>query len=69
MDGMKGWPMSPTSACAGSIPIPLRLGESRSLANYAKVLNRSVYFWIVARSLLAALIVTAAALALGFPYA
>jgi ABC-type spermidine/putrescine transport system permease subunit I len=34
-----------------------------------KGIEVEVNLWIVARSLLAALIVTAAALALGFPYA
>jgi putative spermidine/putrescine transport system permease protein len=50
-------------------PNSYRLADSYSLANYAEVGRRSVYFWIAARSLLAALIVTALALALSLPYA
>jgi putative spermidine/putrescine transport system permease protein len=46
-----------------------RLADSYSLANYAEVGRRSVYLWITARSLLAALIVTLLALVLGLPYA
>jgi len=50
-------------------PDTYRLSASHSLANYAEVSRRTVYLWIMARSLLAALIVTLIALALGFPYA
>jgi putative spermidine/putrescine transport system permease protein len=46
-----------------------RLSASYSLANYAEVGRRTVYLWIMARSLLAALIVTLVVLVLGFPYA
>lgn len=46
-----------------------RLAEHWSLANYAALLARPVYGWIGLRTLLAALIVTVAALALAFPYA
>ncbi|MFO1048174.1 MAG: ABC transporter permease [Geminicoccaceae bacterium] len=46
-----------------------RLGEHWSLENYAALLVRPVYGWIGLRTLLAAVIVTAAALALAFPYA
>ena len=50
-------------------PDTYRLSESYSLANYAEVGRRTVYLWIMARSLLAALIVTLVVLVLGFPYA
>ncbi len=50
-------------------PASYRLADRWSLANYAEVARRSVYLWITARSLLAALIVTLLALALGLPYA
>jgi putative spermidine/putrescine transport system permease protein len=46
-----------------------RLAEHRSLANYATLLQRPVYAWIGLRTLLAAVLVTAATLALAFPYA
>jgi putative spermidine/putrescine transport system permease protein len=46
-----------------------RLAEHWSLANYADLLQRPVYAWIGLRTLLAAAIVTVAALALAFPYA
>jgi putative spermidine/putrescine transport system permease protein len=50
-------------------PDTYRLSATYSLANYAEVGQRTVYLWIMARSLFAALIVTLIALALGFPYA
>jgi putative spermidine/putrescine transport system permease protein len=50
-------------------PDTYRLSATYTLANYAEVGRRTVYLWIMARSLLAALIVTLIALALGFPYA
>ena len=50
-------------------PDTYRLAKSYSLANYAEVGRRTVYLWIMARSLLAALIVTLVVLVLGFPYA
>ncbi len=50
-------------------PNSYRLADRYSLANYAEVAGRRVYLWITARSLLAALIVTLLALALGLPYA
>lgn len=40
-----------------------------SLGNYAQLLDRPVYFRIIARTLLAAVVVTAVAVALAFPYA
>ena len=50
-------------------PDTYRLSESYSLANYAEVGRRTVYLRIMARSLLAALVVTLVVLVLGFPYA
>ncbi len=50
-------------------PNTFRLSEEYTLANYAEVAERKVYLWIIARSLLAAVVVTFLALALGFPYA
>jgi putative spermidine/putrescine transport system permease protein len=46
-----------------------RLAEHWSLANYAALLQRPVYAWIGLRTLLAALIVTVATLAVALPYA
>jgi putative spermidine/putrescine transport system permease protein len=50
-------------------PATYRLSESYGTANYATVLERTVYWSILWRSLLAALIVTAVTVALAFPYA
>ena len=50
-------------------PDTYRLAKSYSLANYAEVGRRTVYLRIMARSLLAALVVTLVVLVLGFPYA
>ena len=50
-------------------PDSYRLADSYSLTNYVEVGRRSVYVWITARSLLAALLVTLLALVLGLPYA
>jgi putative spermidine/putrescine transport system permease protein len=46
-----------------------RLADHWSFENYAAFLARPVYGWIGLRTLLAAVIVTVAALALAFPYA
>lgn len=46
-----------------------RLSEDWSIANYAKAVTQPVYLTVVARSLLAAVIVTAITIALAFPYA
>lgn len=50
-------------------PNTFRLAEDYSLRNYAEVAERTVYLRIIARSLLAAVIVTAVCLVLAFPYA
>ncbi|MBX6323524.1 MAG: ABC transporter permease [Rhodospirillaceae bacterium] len=50
-------------------PATYRLSAHYGLGNYALVFERAVYWHIIWRSLLAAVVVTAAALVLGFPYA
>src|SRR5690606_23801271 len=45
-----------------------RLSESVSLANYARALERPLFFTVAWRSLLGAFIVTAVTLALALPY-
>lgn len=50
-------------------PSTFLLSEVPTLANYTEIASRPVYLWIVLRSLGAAVLVTAASLALGLPYA
>ena len=46
-----------------------RLADHYALDNFTTLVQRPVYAWIGLRTLLAAVIVTAAALVLAFPYA